>query len=421
MIRLRNMKFSSKIFLLCAGIWAVGSFGLQANTTGDVAVDAGIQAVIRQGILPVRIESSNAEIGNLVRYALSLHGAFDTKASPRSAAVIRIASDGDSLSASASGLSKAFAGTLTVSGTGSASVAALCDKIVVAVGQKYAWNLKPVFSKTKVAFSSSQTGNREIYFSDLLFRSIRRATNHKRIAIMPNWDPSGTRLLYTTYHASGAADVYAVNLSTGAFSKFAAYPNTNNGGAFSPDGSKVTLALSARGVMNVYVKPAKGGKAVSLCRDEEVQTTPVFSPDGKTILFTSGPNGRPSLYTVPATGGKKTRLVTSGFPYATDPAWSRAAPSKIAFSYLKRGKSGIGIYDLNTREVRDVGTLIPGGRKFSNPTWCADGRHVVAVEEVGKSSFLVMMDTDGGERAKVTRLSPNSLKNCYDPDALVTD
>lgn len=415
------MKSSFKTFFVCAGLLAASCLGLQANTTGDVAVDAGIQAIIRQGILPVRIESSDAALGALVRHALSFHGAFDTKASPRSAAVIRVANSGDSLSATASGLSKAFAGTLSVAGTDNAAVAALCDKIVVAVGKKYSWDLKPIFSKTKLAFSSSKTGFREIYFSDLLFRNIRKATSHKRIAIMPHWDPAGTRLLYTTYHASGAADVYSVNISTGAFSRFAAYPNTNNGGAFSPDGSKVALALSARGVMNIYVKPAKGGKAVSLCRDEQVQTTPVFSPDGKTVLFTSGPNGRPSLYTVPASGGKKTRLATRGFSYATDPAWSPAAPKKIAFSYLRSGKSGIGIYNLDTRDVRDVGALIPGNRKFSNPTWCADGRHVVAVEEVGKNSFLVIMDTDGGERAKVARLSPNSLRDCYDPDALILD
>lgn len=415
------MKFSSKIFFVCAGVFAATCLGLQANTTNDVAVDAGIQAIIRQGILPVRIESSDNSIATLARYALSFHGAFDTKASPKTAAVIRISNNGDSLSATASGLSKAFAGTLSVAGTGNDAVAALCDKIIVAVGKKHSWDLKPIFSKTKLAFSASKTGYREIYFSDLLFRNIRKATGHNRIAIMPNWDPAGTRLLYTTYHASGAADVYSVDLATGAFSRFAAYPNTNNGGAFSPDGSKVALALSARGVMNIYVKPAKGGKAVSLCRDNEVQTTPVFSPDGKTILFTSGPNGRPSLYTVPATGGKKKRLTTQGFTYATDPAWSRAAPDKIAFSYLRSGKSGIGIYDLNTRKIRDLGALIPGGRKFSNPTWCADGRHIVAVEEVGKNSHLVIMDTDGGERAKVTRLSPSSLKSCYDPDALILD
>lgn len=414
------MKFSSKIFFVCAGLLAASCLGLAAPQ-GDVSVDADIHAIIRQGILPVRIESSDARLSAAVRRALSFHGAFDTTASARSSAVITISRSGDGLAATSSGVSKAFAGKLAVAGTSDASIARLCDEIVVAVGKNYGWHLNPIFSKTKLAFSSSRSGAREIYFSDLLFRDIKQATSHKRIAIMPHWDPSGTRLLYTTYHASGAADVYSVNLSSGRFSKFAAYPNTNNGGAFSPDGSRVALALSARGVMNIYVKPANGGKAVSLCRDAEVQTSPEFSPDGKTVIFTSGPNGRPGLYSVPVRGGKKSRIALSGFPYVTDPAWSKTAPTKIAFAYVRSGKAGIGVYDTRTKKVRNVGDYVSGNRKLSNPTWCADGRHVVAVEESGKNSFLVILDTDGGDRAKLTRLSPASLKNCYDPDALVLD
>lgn len=416
-----GMKFSSKIVLVCAGLLAATCLGVYANPKGDVSVDADIQAIIRQGVLPVRIESADSQLRTAVRRALGFHGAFDTQATSRNSAVITVSKNGNSLTARASGLSKAFAGTLSVAGTSEASIAELCDEIVVAVGKNYAWNLKPIFSKTRLAFSSTRSGNREIYFSDLLFRDIKQATNHRGIAIMPYWDPAGTRLLYTTYHASGAADVYSVSLSSGRFSKFAAYPNTNNGGAFSPDGSRVALALSARGVMNVYVKPATGGNAVSLCRDAEVQTAPVFSPDGKSVVFTSGPNGRPGLYRVSANGGKKERIVLSGFSYATEPAWSRAAPTKIAFAFMRRGIAGIGIYDTKTRAVRNLSDYVAGTHKLSNPTWCADGRHVVAVEEVGKNAFLVLLDTDGGDRAKLTRISPASLKNCYDPDALILD
>lgn len=421
MINRKRMKFSSKIFFVAAGLLALGCLGPEAVANEDVSVNADINATIRQGILPVRIESADTQLGAAVRRALKFHGAFDTEAPARSAAIIRLVKSGNTLSATSSGASKAFSGTLSVSGTSEAAIAELCDKIVVAVGKNYAWDLKPIFSKTKVAFSSTRSGEREIYFSDLLFRQIKQATHHKRIAIMPHWAPSGKRLLYTTYHASGAADVYSVDLNSGRTAKFAAYPNTNNGGAFSPDGSRVALALSARGVMNIYVKPAQGGQAVSLCRDAEVQTSPVFSPDGKTVIFTSGPNGRPGLYSVPAQGGKKSRIALSGFSYVTDPAWSKAAPTKIAFAYMRYGKSGIGIYDTRAKTVRDLGERVAGNHKLSNPTWCADGRHVIAVEEAGKQSFLVVLDTDGGDRAKLTRLSPASLKNCYDPDALVSD
>lgn len=414
------MKAFSAIFWAVTGLTALSALGAVAAPNDEVSVEADIQVLIRRGILPVRVESADARLSGAVRRALGLHGAFDVNAASCSAAVIRVSRDGNGLSAQCSGTSRAFAGTLSVAGTGDAALAELCDRIVVAVGKTYGWNLKPLFAKTRLAFSSDATGAREIYFSDLLCRDVRRATSHRRIAIMPYWDTNGRRLLYTTYHASGAADVYSVDLKTGRYAPFATYPNTNNGGAFSPDGRRVALALSARGVMNIYVKPATGGNATALCADGEVQTSPVFSPDGRTVVFTSGPNGRPGLYRVPARGGKKERIALSGYSYATDPAWSKAAPDKIAFSYRASGRDGVGVYDVNTRAVRDLGK--PNARrKISNPTWCADGRHLVAVEEVGKNSFLVVVDSEGGDAAKATRLSPASLRNCYDPETLVSE
>ena len=330
------MKAFSAIFWAVTGLTALSALGAVAAPNDEVSVEADIQVLIRRGILPVRVESADAKLSGAVRRALGLHGAFDVNAASCSAAVIRVSRDGNGLSAQCSGTSRAFAGTLSVAGTGDAALAELCDRIVVAVGKTYGWNLKPLFAKTRLAFSSDATGAREIYFSDLLCRDVRRATSHRRIAIMPYWDTNGRRLLYTTYHASGAADVYSVDLKTGRYAPFATYPNTNNGGAFSPDGRRVALALSARGVMNIYVKPATGGNATALCADGEVQTSPVFSPDGRTVVFTSGPNGRPGLYRVPARGGKKERIALSGYSYATDPAWSKAAPDKIAFSYRFR-------------------------------------------------------------------------------------
>ncbi len=405
----------SKIFL---PIFALVSAFLPANLHAqDVVVDANAQAIIRQGILPVAIESSDRDVAALVQYALKLHGAFDVRASSPNIALITIKNTGSGLTATASGSGKAFTGELSVSGTDKTAIAELCDKIVVAVGQTYNWNLLPLFAKTRIAFSSNRTGAREIYFSDLLFRDIKRATNHNRNAIMPHWAPSGDKIFYTTYHATGAADVYWVDLKTGKFERFAAYKNSNTGGSVSPDGKTVALALSVSGVMNLYTKPITGGNARSLCKDSEVQNSPAWSPDGATIVFVSGPDGRPSLYTVPSTGGKKTRLAT-GYTYASDPAWCKTAPKKIAFAYSRWGSSGVAVYDTSTRKSTDLCEKL-SNRKISKPAWCADGRHIVAVEELGKQSRLVILDSEAHEHPKCMHLSPLTLKDCYDPDTLI--
>ncbi len=413
--------FSGAIFSLLGAIFAAFFAAVPAKVFAqDVVVDANIQAVIRQGILPIHVSSPNDEAAaNFVAFALGKHGAFDVRGNAANAAVISIKSLGNGFVAESLGAGRAFSERISVSGTGEAALSELCDKIVVAVGKTFSWNLKPIFTKTRLAFSSNRTGVREIYASDLLFRDIKQITRHGKCnSLMPHWEPNGERIFYTTYIGSGAADVYFVEVATGKFAPFATFKNTNNGGAVSPDGRNVALALSAKGPMNIYVRSISGGNARQLCGDAELQSSPTWSPDSREIVFVSGPDGRPNLYRVPASGGKKGRIST-GFSYATDPAWSAAAPDKIAFSYAARGCYGIAVYDVKTQQTKDLCENLRS-RKLSKPTWCADGRHIVAIEEVGKNSWLVLLDSEAIERPKCIRISPASLKDCFDPDALVS-
>lgn len=383
----------------------------------DVTVQSSASALIRQGILPIRVKSDNQRLAGQVRAALNMHGAFSVSNPTTSSAMIFVTANADgSLIAKGEGADPAFAGTVFAVGTpdNADAVAKLCDEIIVAVGKKYGWGLKPLFSKTKVAFSSDRSGFKEIWWTDLRFAGkIKPLTNHRSISIAPHWSPDGNRILYTTYRA-GPADVYSVNVANGRSSRFATYRNSNTGGEFSPDGSMVALALSAKGPMNIYTKPANGGNAKPVCQDRDVQSCPTFSPDGNTICFASGATGRPCLYTVPANGGKKKRLAGTPNAYSTDPDWSTVSPTKIAFS-LRQGGDKIAVYD--TAQKKTSVLEIP--RKLSNPQWCSDGRHVVAVEEAGRSHWLVLVDTEGNAKPKCTRISPSSMRNCSDPATLV--
>ena len=409
------MKFASGFF--CALSIFAAALGTVPATAQDVVVETNIQAISRRGVLPVKIFCSDNRVLALAQHALGAHGAFELSARSGASAAIRITNSGTGLTAVCEGANKAFSETLSVSGAGERAVLELCDKIVVAVGKTYGWNLKPVFATTRLAFSSTRSGSREIYVSNVLVREIKQATNLKSFSAMPHWHPGGNQIVFTTYAFSGGADVYSVNLSTAKVSRIAAYKNTNNGGAVSPDGQKIALALSVRGPMDIYVAPANGGNPKILVKDPNVKISPAWSPDGKTIVFATGPTGSPRLHTVSANGGAISRLPVDLPCYASDPDWSRAEPTKIAFSYIGRGRNSIAVYDTKTRKTKDLGPLLPG-RKISNPTWCADGRHVVAVEEVGKNSSLVLVDTEGENKVKITKISPASMRDCFDPDAI---
>ena len=382
----------------------------------DVVVDGRFSIDVRQGVCPLKIESDDSALGGLVQRALKMHGAIDMRTGGN-VLNVRVSRRGGELVASC----RAFPREIVVAGTDDAAALRLCDAVLAAVGDLWGWKLRPIFSKTKIAFAAGTGANSEIYTTNLLFRGTKRVTSHGSRSIAPHWNPAGTRLLYTTYFRSGAADVYSLDLNTGKAERFAAYKNTNTGGAFSPDGKTVALALSARGPMNIYLAPASGGGAKILVNDADTSTSPAFSPDGKTLVFTSGTAGAPRLYTVPVAGGQKRRISVPGFTYATEPAWNPVFPTKIAFCY-SRGRTkemAVAVYDTTTGRAFDVGALT-GARRYSHPTWCADGRHLVVTEEVGKSSALALVDTGNPDRAKFTRISTDALKGCCDPDALIT-
>lgn len=379
----------------------------------DVVVSGPILIDVRQGVCPIKIESSDSALGGLVQRALKMHGAIDMRTGGNVLSV-RVERDGEVLVATC----KAFPKEILIAGTDDAAALRLADAVLGSVGKLFGWDLKPIFSKTKIAFAAGRNGKSEIYTSDLLFKETRRVTSHGSRSIAPHWNPTGTRLLYTTYFKSGAADVYSLDLLKEVSTRFAAYKNSNTGGAFSPDGKRVALALSVRGPMNIYIASAASGKTRLLVGDSDTSTSPSFSPDGKTVVFTSGAAGAPRLYTVPANGGQKRRIAIPGFTYATDPAWNPVFPTKIAFCYTRSGKMAVAVYDTETERAFDLGALT-GTARYSHPRWCADGRHLVVTEEVGESTALALVDAGNPERAKFTRISPESLRGCCDADTLI--
>ena len=380
----------------------------------DVVVSDPILINVRQGICPIKVQATDSALGGLVQKALDLHGAVEMRTGGNVPAV-KVERRGGTLVASC----KIFPQEIVVAGTDNEAALRLCDEILAALGKPWGWDLKPIFSKTKLAFAAGNGAKSEIYTTEnLLFKGTRKVTSHGSRSIMPHWNPAGTKLLYTTYFKSGAADIYMLDLATLKSKPFAAYKNSNTGGAFSPDGKTVALALSVRGPMNIFLSPASGGKAHALVKDGDTSSSPSFSPDGKTVVFTSGTAGAPRLYTVPVSGGKKSRISIPGFGYATEPSWNPVFPNKIAFCYNRSGKMAVAVYDRKTGRAFDVGALT-GTRRYSHPVWCADGRHIVVTEEIGKSTGLALVDTGNPQKAKFRRIGIDSLKNCCDPDTLI--
>jgi TolB protein len=238
-------------------------------------------------------------------------------------------------------------------------------------------------ANTKIAFTATKTGKKEIYTCDADGSNVVELTHDGAISVAPSLSADGSRLLYTGYQ-SGYADVYEIKLGSGARSRIMKYPGTNSGAAFSPDGGRIAVTLSKDGNPELYVTGGGGGGARRLTRTSGVESSPTWSPDGSEIIYSSDDRGGPQLFRISAGGGTP-RLISTGHSYNTEPNWSPDG-KKVAFN-TRGGGFQVSILDLATGSARTVG-------EGQDPIWGADSRHLI----FASGGSLILLDTLTGQR-----------------------
>ncbi len=99
------------------------------------------------------------------------------------------------------------------------------------------------------------------------------------------------------------------------------------------------------------------------------------------------------------------RVPTSISGYCAEPDWSVGDPNKIAFTTRIGSGYQIAVYDMAKRGPAKVVSKAPVDGV--EPSWLADGRHLVYTERAANSRSINILDTETG---KTTRLSPAQLK-----------
>jgi TolB protein len=238
-------------------------------------------------------------------------------------------------------------------------------------------------ANTKIAFTATKTGKKEIYTCDADGSNVVQLTHDGAISVAPRLSADGGRLLYTGYQ-SGYADVYEIKLGSGSRSRIMKYPGTNSGAAFSPDGGRIAVTLSKDGNPELYITGGGGGGARRLTRTSGVESSPTWSPDGNEIIYSSDDRGGPQLYRISAGGGTP-RLISTGHSYNTEPNWSPDG-KKVAFN-TRSGGFQVSILDLVTGSTRTVA-------EGQDPIWGADSRHLI----FASGGSLILLDTLTGQR-----------------------
>ncbi len=142
----------------------------------------------------------------------------------------------------------------------------------------------------KLAYSSSKSGNPEIYIYDFVSKRIQKMTNHWGIDTEPTWSPDGQDLVFTS-NRSGKANLYKMSATGGKVKRITFEGKDSAGASYSPDGKRLAFVKNG-GAVTVMSLQGRKSKSLSARKYDE---SPSFSPNGAMVMYATQQGGRGKL------------------------------------------------------------------------------------------------------------------------------
>jgi TolB protein len=266
---------------------------------------------------------------------------------------------------------------------------------------------------SRIAFVSTTSGNKEIYFCDFDGSKPVQYTYNRHISLNPAWSWDGKWIAYTSY-VNDKTGIYIINLETNKKNSIE-QKGLNITPAWFPGQFLLAATLSFSGDQEIYLLTGKGKIIKRITYKWGSDFSPTWSPEGKKMAFVSTRAGTPQIYIKDMISRRVERITFQG-KNNTQPSWSPRG-DKIAYTSIEAGRSDIFVIGLNGQ---DPIRLTQDSGDNEAPSWSPDGSLIAFSSTRDGPARIYVMTAYGTDQRRLLTLpgkqtnpkwSPNFIKN----------
>ena len=189
-------------------------------------------------------------------------------------------------------------------------------------------NQSPAWSSdgAKLAFSSSRSGDPEIWISDASGSGLHRVTAFRGPDVAPTWNPRTNAQIAWVSGRTGLPQIYVMDQDGANVQRM-----TDGGYAispsWSPNGQFLTFSWNrkygpgAPGGQDIYIMDIASKRWLQLTHDAGSNDFPSWAPDGRHIVFERQVGGRTQIWSMLADGTEQHQLTTTGSNFMPNWSW----------------------------------------------------------------------------------------------------